>query len=415
MRHLLARADARLIPLADGVVQCCACSPPYWSLRDYGCPGQIGLEPNLAGYVAALVAVGREVRRVLRDDGVWWLNLGDSYNGSPPGNAPGTGRASSGLAGNTAENIEKRRVNLGHKRLMSTLKPKDLLGVPWAVAFALRDDGWFLRSDIIWSKPSPMPESVTDRPTRAHEYVFLLAKRERYYYDAAAVRQPSSPTNDRGNRNAFRGGGDYTGGRSFANGGRTGVNDVPGCDGEPSGRNLRSVWEVASTPYPGAHFATWPPALVRPMIEAGSSAKGCCPACRAPYRRLVDKKRTATRPGTDSKLNGMNVSEMVGRGPASNVTGYRDPRRHVTEVRTVGWGTGCTCSAGPPVPCLILDPFCGSGTTGAVATGLGRDFIGLDLSAEYLRLARHRIERPASPPPSADEPVMPLFAGLEGS
>jgi DNA modification methylase len=414
MRHLLARADARLIPLADGVVQCCACSPPYWSLRDYGCPGQIGLEPNLAGYVAALIAVGREVRRVLRDDGVWWLNLGDSYNGNPPGNAPGTGRASSGLAGNTAENIEKRRVNLGHKRLMSTLKPKDLLGVPWAVAFALRDDGWYLRSDIIWSKPSPMPESVTDRPTRAHEYVFLLAKRERYYYDADAVREPMAAAS--AGRYAYPFGGPKSEALVEADRDGMGVRTrVVGNRDPGSGRNLRSVWTVASHAYPGAHFATWPPALVRPMIEAGSSAKGCCPACRAPYRRLVDKKRTATRPGTDSKLNGMNVSEMVGRGPASNVTGYRDPRRHVTEVRTVGWGTGCTCSAGPPVPCLILDPFCGSGTTGAVATGLGRDFIGLDLSAEYLRLARHRIERPASPPPSADEPVMPLFAGLEGS
>ena len=237
-------ANALRLPFADGIAQTCVTSPPYYGLRDYGHADQIGLEKTYTQYVASIVAVMREVWRVLKDDGTLWLNLGDSYSGSGKGNG----------------------------------KPKDMLGIPWRVAFALQDDGWYLRSDIIWSKPNPMPESVTDRPTKAHEYVFLLAKQERYFYDAAAIREPAkkeslarpgqpphSMNQPRPNRS------DKQRGHSRKH---AGFNDrwdsMTKEEQSALGCNKRTVWTVATHPYSGAHFATFPPNLIRPMILAGS-------------------------------------------------------------------------------------------------------------------------------------------------
>jgi DNA modification methylase len=284
-------ADARRIPLRDGSVDCVVTSPPYWGLRDYGTPGQIGLEATPEEYVASMVRVFAEVRRVLNPEGVAWLNLGDCYaTGAGPG-----------------------------------LKRKDLVGIPWRVAFALQAAGWWLRADVIWHKPNPMPESIRDRPTKAHEYVFLLAKSERYHYDADAIREPhlygDHPRNVRGLVKAAE-----TPGQPPHKGLRAGFRDKtagPGPrpdgrrqapePGEPNafhelGRNKRSVWTIATRPYTGAHFATFPPDLVRPCILAG------CP------------------PGG-----------------------------------------------------LVLDPFVGSGTTVKVAREIGREGIGLDISEAYLR------------------------------
>lgn len=208
------------LPLMDaGSIQCCITSPPYFGLRDYGNEAQIGLEATPDAYVAKLVGVFREVKRVLRHDGTLWLNLGDSY------------------AANRSYQVSDGK-HLAHDYGESNatvvptgMKPKDLMGVPWMVAFALRADGWYLRSEIIWAKPSPMPESVTDRPTKAHEQVFLLSKSARYFYDADAIR-------------------------------------------EAHGRNKRSVWTVATRPYPEAHFATFPPKLIEPMVLAGCPRDG---------------------------------------------------------------------------------------------------------------------------------------------
>ena len=236
-------------------MNCCVTSPPYWGLRDYGCTGQIGLERTPEEYVAALVAVFREVRRVLRDDGTLWLNLGDCYarNGGTPG-------------GGNRElmHMEGKQTRMCRIPSGCGLKEKDLAGIPWRVAFALQADGWYLRQDIIWSKLSPMPESVTDRCTKSHEYIFLLTKSANYYYDAKAIAEP-----------VVRG----AAGSTFTDG-KTGVNGMGRVSEKPreerETRNKRSVWTVAAAPFPGAHFATFPPKLIEPCILAGCPEGGVC-------------------------------------------------------------------------------------------------------------------------------------------
>jgi len=237
-----------------GSVNCCVTSPPYFGLRDYGNDEQIGLEETPEAFVESLVNVFREVKRVLADDGTLWLNLGDSYAGS--------GRGPAGNLG--AENNERHMENK-HKCLTPKgLKPKDLIGIPWRVALALQADGWYLRQDIIWSKPNPMPESVTDRCTKAHEYIFLLSKKPKYYYDADAVREEG--TEPPQVRKASR-----MGDKAIKHLKSASVNMDRVLDGT---RNKRSVWEVTTKPYSGAHFATFPPDLIKPCIMAGCPAGG---------------------------------------------------------------------------------------------------------------------------------------------
>jgi DNA modification methylase len=235
--------------------QMCVTSPPYFGLRDYGVEGQIGLEQTPDDYVAAMVEVFRCVRDVLADDGTLWLNIGDSYNSGASG-----GFGGSTLGGGQA-NQERSNRGAGRKQIgkIDGLKHKDLIGIPWMLAFALRADGWYLRQDIIWHKPNPMPESVRDRCTKAHEYMFLLSKSERYFYDAKAVREPEVCGRMRGpalHRD------------TVSTNGNSGL-----ARRESDGfRNRRSVWTVATRPYKGAHFATFPPALIEPCVLAGSRA-----------------------------------------------------------------------------------------------------------------------------------------------
>jgi DNA modification methylase len=288
-----------------GSVQACVTSPPYWGLRDYGHDGQIGLEATPDAYVAQLVAVFREVRRVLRDDGTIWINLGDSYSASVSGSVGQRGAAArqSHIDGGSGRAMDKSKI--------AGIKPKDLVGIPWRVAFAFQADGWYLRSDIIWSKPNPMPESVTDRPTKAHEYIFLLSKSARYYYDAGAIMESVSA------ETSWKALGRYDARDKACRDGQTtngsGRSTLRVGDMQ-STRNKRSVWHVATQPYAEAHFATFPEDLIRPCILAGS------------------------RPGD-----------------------------------------------------LVLDPFAGSGTTGAVSVRNNRDFIGCELNPAYVELARKRI------------------------
>lgn len=258
--------------LAANSANCCVTSPPYWGLRDYGVAGQLGLEPTPEEYIARLVAVFDEVRRVLREDGTCWLNLGDSFysnnSNSSGGCSPkstldgGGGKYRTGSKNEKMFNaVEKFTQGAGPHQY---LKPKDLCMVPARVALALQAAGWWLRSDIIWAKPNPMPESVTDRPTRSHEFIFLLTKAERYFWDQEAVRETSTWSNKPGKR--------Y---RSHAPNG----NERPGGnrklnEPDPKGRNLRDVWTVATHPFPEAHFATFPPALVEPCILAGCPEGG---------------------------------------------------------------------------------------------------------------------------------------------
>lgn len=252
-------------------VQCCVTSPPYWGLRDYGVAGQMGLEPTPGEYVAKMVEVFREVRRVLRDDGTLWLNLGDTYAGYwGDKTAKDLGRRSSADTNGWTNGFNMNARPNFHTAFDSLrVKPKDLVGIPWMVAFALRADGWYLRSDIIWAKPNPMPESVTDRPTKAHEYIFLMSKAERYYYDHEAIKEegithlhykrygPGAPSLEREAEN-WNQQGPYKPHKGFKSLDTT------------KGRNKRTVWTVATRLFPKAHFATFPPALIEPCILAGS-------------------------------------------------------------------------------------------------------------------------------------------------
>jgi DNA modification methylase len=242
-------------------VQCCVTSPPYWGLRDYGVEGQLGLERTPEEYVAKLVEVFREVRRVLADDGTLWLNLGDSYAVGGTGAAPST-KSTLSRHGPDGRSPYLDALSAGKPRKASDLKPKDLVGIPWRVAFALQADGWWLRSDIIWSKPNPMPESVTDRPTKAHEYIFLLSKASTYYYDADAIAERHSGYYRKRTD-------EYVKHHPPGQGAHGGLHR---CNGPT--RNRRSVWHVATQPFPDAHFATFPPKLIEPCILAGCPVGG---------------------------------------------------------------------------------------------------------------------------------------------
>jgi len=249
---------AKLREIPDETFNMCVTSPPYWGLRDYGHDGQIGLEETPDEYVARLVEVFREVRRTLRDDGTLWLNLGDSYAGGAAASGGVQRLGPSGDLDNQRNDVSLRKVGDG-------LKPKDLVGIPWAVAFALRADGWYLRSDIIWHKPNPMPHSVKDRPTSSHEYVFLLSKSARYYYDHEAIKEPSVCDRPSGKG--------YARPERISIGGR-GQSEAWSPDESGGMRNKRSVWTVTTKPYSGAHFACYPPELITPCILAGCPEGG---------------------------------------------------------------------------------------------------------------------------------------------
>jgi DNA modification methylase len=357
--------------LPDGCVQCCVTSPPYYALRDYGIDGQIGLESSLGDYLNKLTEVFREVRRVLRDDGTFWLNIGDTY-------------CTDSKWGGSSSNKNETEVGYAKRgrKWNTNCKDKDLLGVPWLLAFHLRNDGWWLRSEIIWHKPNPMPESVNDRPSKSHEQIFLLSKSRHYFYDAEAVKEAQSP----GTFERFGTDGHRTGsGQKQIDSPNGLIRDKSAYSAAimPNGRNCRSVWSIAINGFKEAHFATFPPAIPETCLKAGTSAKGCCSVCGTPWERVTESERLPTRPGDGSKVH----------GNGSEVTGNRDPERHVTTTKTTGWQPGCECKAAV-LPCLTLDVFNGAGTSGLVAAkGLGLRYIGFELNPEYADMARRRIER----------------------
>ena len=263
--------------LPSNSVNCIVTSPPYFGLRDYGVEKQIGLEQTPDAFVAELVAVFSEARRVLRDDGTLWLNLGDSYAAARGGthmpaqtvaggkNGKGDESAFRGMGGESRGGAHRNASAIG-------LKHKDLIGVPWRVAFALQADGWYLRQDIIWHKPNPMPESVADRCTKAHEYIFLFSKRDKYYFDSEAIKEPV--TSNKGNGKSFRGGALAQAGILFGNHSLKERETTGNVANESGLRNRRSVWSVATKPFKGAHFATFPPDLIEPCILAGCPEGG---------------------------------------------------------------------------------------------------------------------------------------------
>jgi len=396
----LLQGDARHIPLVDGCVQTVITSPPYWALRDYGVNGQIGLESTPEEYIEKLVGVFREVWRVLRPDGTVWLNLGDSYAGS-------WGNYGARAGKQRERHVEKyvrhawdeyvQRPPTSHRGLLG-LKPKDLVGIPWRVALALQANGWYLRSDIIWSKPNPMPESVTDRPTQSHEYVFLLTKSERYYYDAEAICEPvSSNTHARISQDlakqvgSFRAnGGNKTNGpmkavlrgstRKLAEAG-SGIKANRSMESAlvllVDKRNRRTVWHIPSQSFSGAHFATFPEALVEPCVLAGTSQAGMCAECGKPWKRIVERESMI--------IDRSERTHELGRTRTSGT--MVKPAR----ATTLGWSSSCVCNCeAPPQPCIVLDPFMGTATVGKVALKHRRSFVGLDLKWDYIQLARQR-------------------------
>lgn len=466
-RIIIGDAIEELVKLPAESVHCVVTSPPYWGLRDYGVSGQLGMERTVEEYVEKLVAVFREVKRVLRGDGTVWLNLGDTYAGGGNGGGgsfaeDGIRMCAAGLRGiangesqieNGASQPGKNKAWRAGARLVGGgLKRKDLVGAPWRVALALQEDGWWLRMDNVWNKTNPMPESVRDRPVRGHEYVFLLSKRARYFYDFHAVKTvvtgtanarskaagqfPAEALRDGNRRRIANSESQIANGvnpkaklagvnsRVFqerdANHVRSGKNELsidrrkvgfnarwkgrikqnPSFSGAMSGlvaqRNLRSVWTMGTAPYRGAHFATFPPGLIENPILAGTSEHGCCGGCGKPWTRVVSKgaenrewQRLCGGDG-NGKYNGRNTKDYQTHKaqPASTVkarilAGMR-------EEKTVGWQAGCTCAAAV-VPCVVLDPFGGSGTVGMVAGRLGRNSILIELNPEYLGLIEERV------------------------
>lgn len=447
--------------LPDKSVHCIVTSPPYWGLRDYGTASwtggqpdcnhkrdtknnnpdweiqtrgkvdggvgdeiykstcgkcgairidkQMGLEKTPEEYIINMVGVFRECNRVLRNDGTLWLNIGDSYNAGRNG----------GHAGGKHSGFQQvdERYNKRSGPNVQGLKPKDLVGIPWMLAFALRADGWYLRQDIIWHKPNTMPESVTDRCTKSHEYVFLLTKSAKYYYDNEAIKQPLKdssiarynqdienqkgsdrvPGKTNGAMKAIRPHGivrdrllDYDSKEKVLRpatkrGGFENENDLPGPVGFA---NKRSVWTVTPMPFKEAHFATFPQDLIVDMIKAGTSEHGCCEDCGAPYKRIIEPSEEY------KKFLGKSYHDHS----ADDTQGFMQEKREDfkvvnAEYITKGWEKTCKCETDKIAPPIVLDPFMGAGTTALVAKKLHRNFIGMELNADYIKIAEKRLHK----------------------
>lgn len=357
----------------DKFIHTCVTSPPYWGLRDYGVKGQLGIEKTPEDFISKMVEVFREVHRVLRDDGTLWLNLGDSYNNNRTGGHGATG----GLDKSTLASAGPLGKSPTYKAIDQALKPKDLIGMPWRIAFALQADGWYLRSDIIWSKPNPMPESVTDRPTKAHEYLFLLSKSEQYFYDAIAIKEHGVQNEW---ANGFRGGA-YVNGETFAN-------------GEGGKRRYRGNFKVPSSNGKHKFPSGWDPRKGNHKELLGRYKP--LPAGQAHIRDKRDKQRgfpTRRHQGFNDRWDQMEREEQC--------SGMRN-KRSVWTVATSPFPEAHFATfpielikpcilAGAPLGGVVLDPFMGAGTTALAAAIYGRHFIGCELNPEYAAMAKRRV------------------------
>lgn len=475
---MLIHGNSRAIALEDKSIHCVITSPPYFSKRDYNLEpqiwggagdcvhewgkeriviqgegggfvknwhtggvkdfdsgpksqgqfcahchawrGSLGLEPTIELYIGHLVEVFREVWRVLRDDGTCWINIGDSYAGSTPGTTkmnPVT----------WSENGKIKKAGMTRVGPVEGLKPKDLCLVPDHLRIALQKDGWYVRSKIIWHKPNPMPESATDRPAVDFEDVIMLSKKPRYFWDMEAVKERVTDEEYR-TKGKVRPNPD----KVLENPGfeiRGGLHNQKG--GRPT-RNLRTVWAIPTQGYGGAHFATFPTRLVEPMVKAGTSQRGVCGDCGAPWVREVEK--TAS-PHTGKSQTAYQKGSTANRLAMARQAARENGKEYTSHTRTLGWSPTCNCyrtrnpekrrrqdltgswlariwfCAAPTRPAIVLDPFCGSGTVGEVCRTLDRRFIGLDLSPEYLgRNAKPRAEKGTC---QAALEELPLFEGLK--
>lgn len=392
--------------LPEKSVHCVVTSPPYWGLRDYGLEpvhwpavtyepmpgigceldvpawnGCLGLEPDPIAFVAHLVAVMREVRRVLRDDGTVWLNMGDGYTGARGGTQGLTGdlrRRSAATAGARVRQFEIKTAGLGRKQLLLMAS---------RLALALQADGWWLRSEIVWAKQTPMPESVGDRPTCAHEKILLLSKAPAYFYDAEAVKEPTTGGAHR------RGAGVHakaTGRRDVS--GKQNASYAAAVVDLVDARAMRNVWTLGPDPFGQAHFATFPRSLPERAIMAGTSERGCCPVCAAPLARVTERTAMVNPPSAGR------ADAMAAAGDAATSrTALHGTMTKPPTSKTIGWRQTCACGPRNPVPCIVLDPFMGSGTTAQVAQKLGRSWIGVEAQANYLPMQQRRTAQWALP------------------
>jgi len=332
----------------------------------------MGLEPTLADYIENMATLFDEARRVLREDGVMFLNMGDSYAGNGAGGVT--------LPGETSQ--RKDRANVTEQRTagrVDGLKPKDLIGQPWRLAFALQEHGWWLRQDIIWHKPNPMPESVTDRPTKSHEYVFLMTKAPRYYYDDYAIREPNALATIERAKYPWQKMGD---GRKNKM-----IRRDSGDTHQTNGRNKRSVWTIATAPFSEAHFATFPPKLIEPMILAGCPPK-VCSVCGKAWERVVEKSG-----GTIGDGSWHDHKNDIGRGQRGGDNGHNKAADLYDSYRINATGFHPTCNHpdAPTEPGIVLDFFMGAGTVALVATQHGRRWMGCELNESYIEIAMRRL------------------------
>lgn len=389
--------------IPDGMVQICVTSPPYWGLRSYLAKGhaskhlEIGAEKTPEEYVETMVSVMREVRRCLHESGTLWLNIGDSYAGSGKGPTGKNGIGDQGErqgfinafrpGSRRADGIldsEGRRNRNGIGPVQG-IKPKDLCLIPWRVAIALQADGWWVRSIIAWHKKSCMPESVTDRPTSSWEPIFLLTKSADYFYDAEAVKEPSSDPEGSAERYKASFGGAKN--KELKDSGQVDTRPIGKRDTFNGTRNQRNVWTLSPDPCRDAHFAVFPREIPRRAILAGTSAKGCCPKCFAPWERIV--KSSKEFKGGSGRAGNIPSGKQNLRASETNST--PDVRMGpVVTTTTTGWRPTCKCGETSVIPCTVLDPFGGSGTTGAVAVELGRRAILCELNDAYLPIINQR-------------------------
>lgn len=345
MKYKLLVGDSltELSRIEDKSVQCIVTSPPYYQMRDYGVDNQLGQEDTPEEYIQKLVDIFKECRRVLRDDGICWINIGDTYN-----NNNGFSRSSEKYQRKGRANGTDHKKAIKHNRI----KYKDLMGLPWMLAFALQEDGWYLREDIIYSKTNPMPDGAKDRPCRSHEYVFMFTKKAKYYYDYFNIMEFCQ--NNITNKTRF--------GARNAEG--TYRNDTEREVSQANKKQKRSVWTLPVSSYKGHHFATYPQELIEPCIKSSIPDKGCCSKCKAPYERIVEKVQV----------------------PHDCKEGY------VVQLRGDKWIAQCDCKQ-EITKSYVLDPFMGSGTTALVSLKNNANFIGIEINPKYLEIARNRIRK----------------------
>lgn len=420
----------RLLEMASNSVDCICTSPPYWGLRNYGIPPTkwpaisysiLGLPINIPEmecclgdettphqFIGHLVLIFEQCRRVLKPTGTCWINMGDSYIDSKmtKHNGERSDRDQSGMSGKVI-------------KASAGLKAKDLVGIPWMMAFALRDAGWYLRQDIIWAKPNPMPESVTDRCTKSHEYIFLLTKSKSYYYDAEAIKQPVSASfandkrhitgsndnnikigyedslapNPKGPHSIFG----KSGNKQRKTGAERGCPEDSGsnvCGSVPwegLTANKRDVWTITTKPCKEAHFATFPTEIPENCIKAGSSEHGCCSACGKPYRRVFTKELVPTDCASHNTVADARDEAADAQDAGSNLVKDGFKPGWANKNTTTGWEATCACQA-QVIPATVLDIFDGSGTTRLVARKLRRNAIGIELNPAYRKISQKRLK-----------------------